>query len=83
MLVIGHGALGACAAIEAYDNGSKVLIIEKMAQPGGNTAISSGGFMVLYDRPKALKCLTATYNLVSSGKDNDIAEYILHGNHER
>lgn len=29
VLVIGYGGAGACAAIEAHDNGSKVLIIEK------------------------------------------------------
>ena len=72
MLVIGYGALGACAAIEAYDNGSKVLIIEKMAQPGGNTAISSGGFMVPQDGPTALKYLTATYDLANSEKDDEL-----------
>lgn len=72
MLVIGYGALGACAAIEAYDNGSIVLIIEKMAQPGGNTAISSGGFMVPQDGPTALKYLTATYDLANSEKDDEL-----------
>lgn len=29
VLVIGYGGAGACAAIEAHDKGSKVLIIEK------------------------------------------------------
>lgn len=72
MLVIGYGALGACAAIEAYVNGSKVLIIEKMAQPGGNTAISSGGFMLPQDGPRALKYLTATYDLANSEKDDEL-----------
>lgn len=72
MLVIGYGALGACAAIEAYDNGSIVLIIEKMAQPGGNSAISSGGFMVPQDGPTALKYLTATYDLANSEKDDEL-----------
>ena len=72
MLVIGYGALGACAAIEAYDNGSIVLIIEKMAQLGGNTAISSGGFMVPQDGPTALKYLTATYDLANSEKDDEL-----------
>ena len=72
VLVIGYGGAGACAAIEAHDNGSKVLIIEKMAQPGGNTAISSGGFMVPQDGPTALKYLTATYDLANSEKDDEL-----------
>ena len=33
VLVIGYGGAGACAAIEAHDNGSKVLIIEKWPSP--------------------------------------------------
>lgn len=72
VLVIGYGGAGACAAIEAHDKGSKVLIIEKMAQPGGNTAISSGGFMVPQDGPTALKYLTATYDLANSEKDDEL-----------
>ncbi|MDD4455780.1 MAG: FAD-binding protein, partial [Candidatus Methanomethylophilaceae archaeon] len=45
VLVIGYGGAGACAAIEAHDAGSKVLILEKMAQTGGNTGVSGGGFL--------------------------------------
>lgn len=33
VLVIGYGGAGACAAIEAHDKGSKVLIIEKWPSP--------------------------------------------------
>lgn len=43
VVVIGYGGAGACAAITAHDAGSKVLILEKMHEGGGNTAVSSGG----------------------------------------
>ena len=46
VVVLGYGGAGACAAIEAHDAGAKVLILEKLAQGGGNTAVSSGGFMI-------------------------------------
>lgn len=72
ILIIGYGGAGACAAIEAHDKGSKVLIIEKMKEPGGNTAISSGGFMVPQDAQTALKYLTATYDLANSEKDDEL-----------
>lgn len=40
VVVVGYGGAGAAAAIEATDNGAKVLILEKMPFGGGNTAIS-------------------------------------------
>lgn len=43
VLVIGTGFAGLTAAIEAYDVGKSVLILEKMPTPGGNSIISSGG----------------------------------------
>lgn len=42
IVVVGYGGAGAAAAIEAYDNGSVVLIIEKGSVAGGTTAISAG-----------------------------------------
>jgi succinate dehydrogenase/fumarate reductase flavoprotein subunit len=42
--VLGCGAAGSAAAIEAHDRGAKVVILEKMppAQAGGNTRVSGG-----------------------------------------
>jgi flavocytochrome c len=42
IVVVGYGGAGAAAAIEAYDNGATVLIIEKGSVAGGTTAISAG-----------------------------------------
>ena len=69
VLVVGYGGAGAAAAIEAHDAGAKVLVIEKMAEGGGNTAVSSGGFMVPKDKEEAYKFLNALYTLSNSEKD--------------
>lgn len=42
VLVIGAGACGLCAAIQAHDKGLSVAIIEKNDRPGGNSALSTG-----------------------------------------
>ena len=42
IIVVGYGGAGAAAAIEAYDNGGTVLIIDKASVAGGTTAISAG-----------------------------------------
>ncbi|MBI2865093.1 MAG: FAD-dependent oxidoreductase [Chloroflexi bacterium] len=42
VLVIGFGAAGSAAAIEAADAGSEVMILEKMRQPGGAAKMSGG-----------------------------------------
>ena len=52
VLVVGYGGAGASAAITATDSGSSVLIIEKMAEPGGNTSVSSGQVLATKDKEK-------------------------------
>lgn len=52
VLVIGYGGAGASAAIAAKDNGSNVLIVEKMSEPGGNTSVSSGQVLATKDKEK-------------------------------
>jgi len=44
VLILGYGGAGACAAIEAHDAGSKVLILEKQAQAShvSNTRMAAG-----------------------------------------
>lgn len=41
-LVIGAGGAGLAAAIAAHDEGLSVAIVEKLARPGGNSALSTG-----------------------------------------
>jgi len=44
VLVIGSGFAGLVAAVEAAGAGARVLVLEKMRAPGGNSLISDGGF---------------------------------------
>jgi len=49
VVVVGYGGAGAVAAIEAFDKGSSVVILEKTAAGGGNTRISGGGMLAPTD----------------------------------
>ena len=42
VLVVGSGFAGLAAACEAHDQGAKVLVLEKMRTPGGNSIINGG-----------------------------------------
>jgi fumarate reductase flavoprotein subunit len=42
VLVVGAGGAGLAAAIAAHDKGAVVAVVEKLARPGGNTALSTG-----------------------------------------
>ena len=48
VIVVGAGAAGLAAAVEAAGNGSKVLLLESQSEIGGNTLIS-GGFYASVD----------------------------------
>lgn len=43
VVVVGAGGAGLAAAVEAHDLGAKVVVVEKMAFPGGNTTRAAGG----------------------------------------
>ncbi len=43
-VVVGAGCAGLACAIEAHDRGAKVVLLEKMDRPDGNTIYSSGRF---------------------------------------
>ncbi len=43
VVVIGSGFAGLSAAIEAYEAGASVIVLEKMKASGGNSIISDGG----------------------------------------
>ena len=43
VVIIGAGGAGLTAAIEASQNGAKVIVVEKMPMVGGNTKYATGG----------------------------------------
>ncbi|MDD3251148.1 MAG: flavocytochrome c [Lachnospiraceae bacterium] len=42
VIIVGAGGAGLSAAISAAEGGAKVIVLEKMSMPGGNTLISGG-----------------------------------------
>ena len=60
VIVIGYGYSGATAAIEAADAGARVLVLEKMPDPGGISICSGGSLRCADDYDDALAYLEAT-----------------------
>ncbi len=60
VIVVGYGFAGGIAAIEAARNGAKVLICEKMPQPGGISICSGGAVRCARDANDAFSYLQAT-----------------------
>lgn len=58
LLIIGAGGAGMSAAIEAHNQGAKVILLEKMPFAGGNTARAEGGLNAAgtpYQQAKGIK----------------------------
>jgi succinate dehydrogenase/fumarate reductase flavoprotein subunit len=60
VIVVGYGFAGGITAIEAADAGAKVLICEKMPDPGGLSICSGGSIRCAYDADDAFEYLKAT-----------------------
>lgn len=60
VIVVGYGYSGGIAAIEAFDAGAKVLLVDKMANPGGISVCSYGAMRSAHDADQAFKYLEAT-----------------------
>ena len=60
VIVVGYGFGGAVAAINAHDAGAKVLLAEKMPNPGGISICSGGGLRLPHDRDATFAYLKAT-----------------------
>ena len=60
VVVAGYGFAGAVAAIEASDAGAKVLLIEKMPDPGGISICAGGGVRIARNADEAFAYLQAT-----------------------
>ena len=60
VVVVGYGYAGGITAIEAFDAGAKVLLIDKMKFPGGISVCSYGAMRSAHDAGQAFKYLEAT-----------------------
>jgi succinate dehydrogenase/fumarate reductase flavoprotein subunit len=63
VLIVGFGAAGANAAIAAQDAGARVLIIEKMGVPGGNSGVCAGAMLI----PESMEDAIRYYRALSFG----------------
>lgn len=57
VLVVGFGFAGAASAIAAHDAGARVLLIEKMPDPGGISICAGGGVRTITDLPRGREYL--------------------------
>ena len=60
VIVVGYGYAGGIAAIEAHDAGSSVLLVDKMANPGGISVCSYGAMRSAHNSELAFKYLQKT-----------------------
>jgi succinate dehydrogenase/fumarate reductase flavoprotein subunit len=60
VVVVGCGYAGAVAALSAHDDGARVVLIEKMREPGGISVCSAGGVRVAEDANAAFDYLRET-----------------------
>ena len=72
VVCVGYGGAGAATAISAHDAGARVLILEKMAEGGGNTAVSGGGFISPTSAEEAYTYFTNLYKFSFSEMDADV-----------
>lgn len=72
LVILGYGNAGTNAAIEAVDAGASAIILEKMAQGGGNVAVSSGGFVVPKNTKDYYVYLKTLYELSRSEWDEEL-----------
>jgi succinate dehydrogenase/fumarate reductase flavoprotein subunit len=60
VVIVGYGGAGAAAAITVSEEKTAAIILEKAPEPGGNTAVSSGGVLLPSDGAKTAQFLEAT-----------------------
>lgn len=60
VVVVGFGFAGGAAALAAHDSGARVLLIEKMPDPGGISICAGGGVRTITDRQRGRDYLRQT-----------------------
>lgn len=73
VVVVGYGYSGGIAAIEAHDAGARVLLLDKMAEPGGISVCSYGAMRSAHDADEAFKYLKET----NGGRTSDAVLRVL------
>lgn len=63
IIIIGGGLAGLSAAIEAHDRGAEVILIEKEARLGGNSAKATSGMNAVYTWVQRVHQINDTYDL--------------------
>lgn len=76
VVVVGYGFAGAVAAIDASDAGAKVLLLEKMEDPGGISICAGGGLRIAKSFEDAYAYLRATN---AGTTPDDILEVMARG----
>ena len=71
VVIVGFGGAGAAAAIAAADEGAKVLLLEKLAEGGGNTRCSGGGFIIPGNADDAYAYLSKTFEYADNEMDKE------------
>lgn len=69
VIIVGFGFAGGVSAISAHDAGARVLLIEKMPNPGGISICSAGGIRTARDADAAFRYLKET-NADTAPEDN-------------
>ncbi len=60
VIVVGFGFAGGAAAVAAADRGARVLLLEKMPDPGGISITAGGGMRVYDDYDEAFRYVQAS-----------------------
>jgi len=60
VVCVGYGFAGSAAAVAAHDAGARVLLLEKMPDPGGISICSAGGVRVSRNAEASLRYLVET-----------------------
>jgi succinate dehydrogenase/fumarate reductase flavoprotein subunit len=76
VLVVGFGFAGGASAIAAHDAGARVLLIEKMPDPGGISICAGGGIRSITDLPRGREYLRHT---VGPDVPDDVLDAIASG----
>ncbi|QIB32901.1 FAD-dependent oxidoreductase [Ancylobacter pratisalsi] len=76
VLVVGFGFAGGASAIAAHDAGARVLLIEKMPDPGGISICAGGGIRTIVERDGARAYLRET---VGPDVPDDVLDVVAAG----